>query len=59
MPESRGQLAPPLAAQLAQVKTLADVAARFRIARVIVQDEFSHDVIVALPDRRALVFDAT
>jgi len=59
MPELRGKFEPPLAAQLAQVQTLAEVAARWRIAEVVVQDEFTHDVIAPLPDRRALVFDAT
>ena len=48
-----------LARQVEDVCTLADVAARWRIADVIVQDEFTHDVVVALPDRRALSFDAT
>lgn len=41
------------------MRSLADVAARWRIAEVIVQDEFTHDVVVALPGRRALSFDAT
>ena len=48
-----------LAREVAKVRSLADVAARWRIAEVIVQDEFTHDVVVALPDRRALSFDAT
>jgi len=48
-----------LAREVAEVRSLADVAARWRIAEVIVQDEFTHDVVVALPDRRALSFDAT
>ena len=39
--------------------TLAEVAAKYRIADVVVQDEFSHDVLVDLPDGRALAFDAT
>jgi hypothetical protein len=48
-----------LAREVAEVRSLADVAARWRIAEVIVQDEFTHDVVVALPGRRALSFDAT
>jgi hypothetical protein len=48
-----------LAREVEDVRTLADVAARWRIADVIVQDEFTHDVVVMLPDRRALSFDAT
>jgi hypothetical protein len=59
MAQVRGQIEPQLAAELSPVGTLADVAARYRIADVVVQDEFSHDVIALLPDRRALVFDAT
>ena len=50
---------PDLAAELAPVRTLAEVAARWRIAQVVVQDEFTHDVLARLPDGRALVFDAT
>ena len=38
---------------------LAEVASRWRIADVVVQDEYSHDVLVELPDGRALAFDAT
>jgi hypothetical protein len=59
MPELRGAFPPPLAAEAGQARTLAEVAARWRIVEVVVQDEFSHDVIAALPDGRALVFDAT
>jgi hypothetical protein len=59
MPELRGAFEPRLAAEAAQARTLAEVAARWRIAEVVVQDEFSHDVIASLPDGRALVFDAT
>jgi hypothetical protein len=59
MAEVRGKAEPELAAQLARVGTLAEVASRWRIAEVIVQDEFSHDVLVSLPDGRALAFDAT
>jgi len=44
---------------LSSVRTLADVAAKWRIADVVVQDEYSHDVLVELPDGRALAFDAT
>jgi hypothetical protein len=29
------------------------------ITDVVTQDEFTHDVIVTLPDRRAVVYDAT
>ena len=42
-----------------ELHTLAEVAAKYRIADVVVQDEFSHDAVVELPDGRALVFDAT
>jgi hypothetical protein len=45
--------------EAAALGTLAEVAGRFRIAHVVVQDEFSHDVLVSLPDGRALAFDAT
>jgi hypothetical protein len=44
---------------LAGIRTLADVASRWPIADVVVQDEYSHDVLVELPDGRALAFDAT
>jgi len=59
MPELRGQFEAELGAQAAQVRTLGEAAARWRIADVVVQDEFTHDVIAPLPDGRALVFDAT
>ena len=59
MLEVRGSRDATLAAQVAPVRTLADVAARFRIAQVIVQDEFTHDVLISLPDGRALAFDST
>ena len=59
MLEIRGSVEPALAAQLAPVQTLADVAARFRIADVVVQDEYTHDVLATLPDGRALAFDST
>ena len=42
-----------------ELHTLAEVAARHPIADVVVQDEYSHDVLVDLPDGRALAFDAT
>lgn len=41
------------------IETLAQVAARYRIAEVVVQDEFTHDVIAQAPDGRWLAFDAT
>jgi hypothetical protein len=59
MVELRGVAEPELAALLARVGTVADVAARWPIEGVVVQDEFTHDVLVALPDGRALAFDAT
>ena len=59
MVEVRGKVEPELSARLASVETLAQVAARFPIAGVVVQDEFTHDVLVSLPDGRALAFDAT
>ena len=40
-------------------QTLAEVAARWRIVDVVVQDEFTHDVIAAQPHGRFAVFDAT
>jgi hypothetical protein len=60
-----------LAAEVAPLATLADVVAfcaarapRATIADVVVQDEYTHDVVVTLEpdggaDGRALVFDAT
>lgn len=30
-----------------------------QLSDVIVQDEFTHDVVLTRPDRRALVFDCT
>ena len=39
--------------------TLAEVAAKYRIAGVVVQDEFSNDALVDLPDGRTLAFDVT
>ena len=59
MLEVRGSSDPKLAALVAPVQTLAEVASRFRIEQVIVQDEFTHDVLVSLPDGRALAFDST
>ena len=59
MAELRGKAGPELAALVAPIGTLADVAARFRIVAVVVQDEFSHDALVSLPDGRALAFDVT
>ena len=44
---------------LGNIRTLAEVAAKWAIADVVVQDEYSHDVLVELPDGRALAFDAT
>jgi hypothetical protein len=55
-----------LAAAVAPLGTLADVVAfcaarepRAAIADVVIQDEFTHDVVVALGGGRSLVFDAT
>ncbi len=42
-----------------QLHTLAEVAAKYRIAEVVVQDEFSNDVVVDLPGGGALGFDVT
>jgi hypothetical protein len=42
-----------------ELETLAQVAARWPIANVVVQDEFTHDVVAALPDGRFAVFDTT
>ena len=50
-------LAEKTGAQVAQVRSVAEVAARWPIAGVVVQDEFTHDVIAELPDR-FLVFDS-
>ncbi|HUJ25143.1 MAG TPA: hypothetical protein VLW85_03935 [Myxococcales bacterium] len=41
------------------IETLAQVAAQYRIADVVVQDEFTHDVVAQAPDGGWLVFDAT
>ena len=59
MLELRGSKDAKLAAQVAPIRTLADVARRFRIESVIIQDEYTHDVVVSLPDGRALAFDST
>ena len=48
-----------LRAAVAPLQILADVAQRFRVLEVVVQDEFTHDVIAAGPGGRVLVFDAT
>ncbi len=40
-------------------QTLAEVTARWRIVEVVVQDEFTHDVVAGLPDGRFAVFDTT
>jgi len=55
-----------LAKDVAPLGTLADVVAfcaartpRAAIADVVIQDEYTHDVVVTLGDGRALVFDAT
>ena len=40
-------------------QTLAEVARRYRIADVVVQDEFTHDVIAEKPGGGFFVFDAT
>jgi hypothetical protein len=42
-----------------KLETLADVARLWPIAAVVVQDEFTHDVVAALPDGTFAVFDAT
>lgn len=55
-----------LLADIAPLQTLADVVAfcaartpRASIAEVVIQDEYTHDVVVALGGGRTLVFDAT
>jgi hypothetical protein len=48
-----------LAAELSSLETLGQVAKRWPIVDVVVQDEFTHDVVAQLPDGRALAFDAT
>jgi hypothetical protein len=64
-----GQLSPEVLARVAaapRLDTLEDVL-RFgfaqrppwQVAEVIVQDEFTHDVIVAGPEPAFLVFDTT
>ncbi len=56
-------LAPALAAIATRLQTLEDVIRRpeLRLCDVIVQDEFTHDVIVEVTPAvaRFLVFDAT
>ena len=51
---------------LAGLETLGDLVAwcarqepPAAIGEVVIQDEYTHDVVVLLPDRRALVFDTT
>ncbi len=55
-----------LAAAVAPLETLADVVAfcaartpQAAIAEVVIQDEFTHDVVVSIGGGRSLVFDAT
>jgi hypothetical protein len=55
-----------LSLEVGPLETLADVVAwaarrtpRATLADVVVQDEFTHDVVVDLGDGRAAVFDAT
>ena len=55
-----------LAAAVAPLETLADVVAfcaerapRASIVDVVIQDEFTHDVVVKIGGGRSLVFDAT
>jgi hypothetical protein len=55
-----------LAAAVSPLGTLADVVAfcaargpRAAIADVVIQDEFTHDVVVTIGGGRSLVFDAT
>jgi hypothetical protein len=57
--EVRGLLGPALSAEVAGLETLAQVAQRWPIVDVVIQDELTHDVVVALPDGRALAFGAT
>jgi hypothetical protein len=42
-----------------KLEILADVARRWPIANVVIQDEFTHDVVAQLPDGTFAVFDAT
>jgi hypothetical protein len=42
-----------------RLETLGQVAALWPIHSVVVQDEFTHDVVAALPDGRFAVFDTT
>ena len=55
-----------LAAELRDRRTLADVLAWARtrhpprqVTDIITQDEYTHDVVIALAPRLCLVFDAT
>lgn len=55
-----------LASELSRLLTLADVFAWARrtapprqVEEIVTQDEYTHDVVLALDGRRFLVFDAT
>ena len=55
-----------LASELAPLFTLAEVLAWARrttpprqVAEIVTQDEYTHDVVLALDDSHFLVFDAT
>ncbi len=55
-----------LASELSQLLTLADVftwarrtAPPRQVEEIVTQDEYTHDVVLALDGRRFLVFDAT
>ncbi len=62
-----GEIAPERAALVAhasQLATLEDVLGyglvrHWDVAEVVVQDEYTHDVIVATPHALVLVFDTT
>lgn len=60
------ELVRPLASELTHLLTLADVLAWARratppleVTEIVTQDEYNHDVVLALDARRFLVFDTT
>ena len=57
--KDRAALSPQQAHRIQALGTLADVVTFGPILDVIIQDEFTHDVIVGLPGKGALVFEAT
>ena len=55
----QGDLERALSDEIAGLETLEQVARRWPIVSVVVQDEFTHDIVAALPDGRVLAFGAS